>query len=87
MSSKSLYLFAALFALSKSGKSMMFTSISSSLIFKAFCGYLQLRFISKREFTIGKTLLNSYLKQPFVWYLNKNTTQLSKNIINEVNQD
>ena len=56
------------------------------LIFKAFCGYLQLRFISKREFTIGKTLLNSYLKQPFVWYLNKNTTQLSKNIINEVNQ-
>ena len=42
------------------------------------------RFTSMRNFTISKRLLSRYLYQPYVFFLNKNTTELGKNILSEV---
>jgi ATP-binding cassette, subfamily B, bacterial PglK len=42
------------------------------------------RFTSMRNFSISKRLLSRYLNQPYVFFLNKNTTELGKNILSEV---
>ena len=42
------------------------------------------RFTNMRNFTISKRLLNRYLHQPYVFFLNKNTSELGKNILAEV---
>lgn len=55
-----------------------------SLTFKALTMYLQLRFIMMCEYTISKRLLTGYLSQPYSWFLNHNSSELSKNILSEV---
>lgn len=42
------------------------------------------RFTNMRNFTISRRLLSRYLHQPYVFFLNKNTSELAKNIISEV---
>ena len=42
------------------------------------------RFTNMRNFTISRRLLSRYLYQPYVFFLNKNTTELGKNILSEV---
>jgi len=44
------------------------------------------RFTSMRNFSISRRLLSTYLHQPYVFFLNKNTTELGKNILSEVVQ-
>jgi ABC-type bacteriocin/lantibiotic exporter with double-glycine peptidase domain len=58
----------------------------SSLAFKALTIYLQMRFIYMQEFNIGKRLIESYLRQPYKWFLNNQGTELGKNILSEVSQ-
>ena len=36
-----------------------------------------------RDYSIGKRLMESYLKQPYSWFLNKNSADLSKSILSE----
>lgn len=50
----------------------------------ALTSYLSLRFINMRSFTLSKRLLENYLKQPYVYFLNKNSAVLTKNILSEV---
>ena len=38
-----------------------------------------------REHSIGKRLLNGYLSQPYSWSLSRNSADLSKTILSEVN--
>ena len=38
-----------------------------------------------REHSIGKRLLNGYLSQPYSWSLGRNSADLSKTILSEVN--
>jgi len=42
------------------------------------------RFTNMRNFTISRRLLSRYLHQPYVFFLNKNTIELGKNILSEV---
>ncbi|OFW64549.1 MAG: hypothetical protein A2Z35_02535 [Actinobacteria bacterium RBG_19FT_COMBO_36_27] len=42
------------------------------------------RFTNMRNFTISRRLLSRYLHQPYIFFLNKNTSELSKNIVSEV---
>ena len=42
------------------------------------------RFTNMCNFTISKRLLSRYLYQPYVFFLNKNTSELGKNILSEV---
>lgn len=48
--------------------------------------YALSRFAWMRNHTLSVRLLSNYLYKPFVFYLNKNTTSLGKNIISEVQE-
>ncbi|MDC1006917.1 ABC transporter ATP-binding protein [Candidatus Pelagibacter sp.] len=56
-----------------------------SLSVKALTTYAQLRFTLMREFSIGKRLIEGYLHQPYSWFLSKNSANLGKSILSEVN--
>jgi ABC-type multidrug transport system fused ATPase/permease subunit len=47
--------------------------------------YGLLRFTWMRDYTISKRLLGKYLNQPYIFFLNQNTSKLGKNILSEVN--
>ncbi len=61
---------------------LLFLIISNLVILFTMWGTT--RFINLRNFTISKRLLSKYLYQPYVFFLNKNTTELGKNILTEV---
>ncbi len=56
----------------------------SSLSIKALTTYLLLHFVRMREYSIGKRLVESYLQQPYSWFLNRNSSDLGKSILSEV---
>lgn len=64
--------------------SFVFFFLIFSLSFKAITIYFQTRFCQFRGHTIGKKLLETYLNQPYSWFLNQNSSRLSKNILSEV---
>ncbi len=65
---------------------MFFFLLVFSLIFKAFTTYIQLRFVQMREYSISKRFIESYLNQPYIWFLNRNSSDLGKTIISETAQ-
>ena len=64
---------------------MAFILLIISLTFRALTQYYLLRFSLKREYTIGKRIIEGYLHQPYSWFLKKNSADLGKNILSEVN--
>jgi len=62
----------------------VFILLVSSLAFKALTTYAQLRYTLMREYSIGKRLIEGYLHQPYVWFLNRHSADLGKNILSEV---
>lgn len=64
---------------------LVFFVLIISLTFKSLTTYAQLRFAQMREHSIGKRLLNGYLSQPYSWSLSRNSADLSKTILSEVN--
>jgi ATP-binding cassette, subfamily B, bacterial PglK len=65
---------------------VVFVFLVISLIFKAFTSYVQTRFVQMREYTIGKRLVESYLYQPYNWFLSRHSADLGKTILSEVSQ-
>jgi ABC-type bacteriocin/lantibiotic exporter with double-glycine peptidase domain len=63
---------------------IFFVFLVVSLVFKALTTYGQLHFSLMREFTIGRRLMEGYLNQPYTWFLGRNSSELGKNIISEV---
>ena len=63
---------------------LVFVLLITSLIFKTFVTYLQIRFVSMREYSIGRRLVDSYLRQPYSWFLSHHSADLGKNILSEV---
>jgi len=55
-----------------------------SLIFKAFLTYIQLSFNSMCEYGLSKRMTESYLNQPYSWFLNRHSADLGKTILSEV---
>jgi ABC-type multidrug transport system fused ATPase/permease subunit len=47
---------------------------------------MQTRFSLISEYNIGMRLIEGYLHQPYIWYLKRNSSDLSKNILSEVNE-
>jgi ABC-type multidrug transport system fused ATPase/permease subunit len=62
----------------------VFVILVSSLFFKAITNYMQYRFIQNREYNLAKRFLNAYLHQTYAWYLEKNSNDLGKNILSEI---
>ena len=63
---------------------LSFTLLVFSLTFKAITIYLQLRFTSMCEYNIAKKLFEGYLRQPYPWFLNRNSAHIGKSILSEV---
>ena len=63
----------------------VFLIIVISLVVKVSTAFLQIRFTSMLEYSIGKRLMESYLNQPYSWFLGHNSNDLIKNILSEVN--
>ena len=63
---------------------LVFVLLVSSLIFKAFTTYVQLRFVEMRQHSIGKRLVEGYLRQPYSWFLGRNSGALGATILSEV---
>jgi len=63
---------------------VVFLVLTFSIFFKALTLYAQIRYSTMRELSIGKRLIENYLHQPYVWYLNRNSSEIGKNILNEV---
>lgn len=64
---------------------LVFLLLVTSLAFKALTTYAQTRFVLMREYSIGKRLMEGYLHQPYSWFLNRQSADLGKNILGEVN--
>lgn len=56
-----------------------------SLLFKSITTFLQIKFAMMCEFKISKKFITSYVFQPYVWFLDKHSANLGKNILSETN--
>lgn len=65
---------------------LVFLVFIVSIFFKAFTTYMQVRFVSMCEYSLGKRLVKGYLSQPYSWFLNRNSAELGKNILSDVGQ-
>ena len=62
----------------------VFLLLIASISFKVMTLYFQTRFIKMCEYNIATRLINSYLYQPYSWFLNRNSSTLGKTILSEV---
>ena len=65
---------------------IVFALLIISLAFKALTTYVQVQWVQMREYSIGKRLVEGYLHQPYSWFLDRNSADLGKTILSEVNQ-
>lgn len=54
------------------------------LAVKAAGTYASIRFSTMRGYTVSTRLLSAYLSQPYPWFLEHNSAELGKNVLNEV---
>lgn len=66
--------------------SVVFLLFIFTLAFKALTTYAITRFSSMRLHTIGCRLLSAYLRQPYEFFLQRNSADLGKSILSEVSQ-
>ena len=64
---------------------VMFSIIVFSNGISAFATWLKLRFAWMNNHRLSRRLLEKYLSMPYVYFLNQNSADLSKNILAEVN--
>ena len=67
------------------GLAMLFFLIGS-IAFKALTTYAILRFTHMRGYSLSRKLVQSYLRQPYDWFLNKHSADLGKSILSEAQQ-
>jgi ABC-type multidrug transport system fused ATPase/permease subunit len=65
---------------------VVFGVLMFSLVFKAITNYILFKFVLVREYEIGSRLIVSYLGQPYSWFLDRNSAELGKTLLSEVNQ-
>jgi ATP-binding cassette, subfamily B, bacterial PglK len=65
---------------------IVFLLLVISLSFRVLTTYGQMRFTYMQEYLIGRKLIEGYLHQPYKWFLNKHSADLSKNILSEVKE-
>jgi ABC-type multidrug transport system fused ATPase/permease subunit len=63
---------------------IVFFILVFSLFFKGMTTYFQIRFAMMCEYTIGKRFIEGYIHQSYVWFLNRHSAELGKNILSEV---
>ena len=63
---------------------IVFLLLILSLFLKAIMSYFKTLFIYMIEYSISKRLIEKYLHQPYSWFLNRNSADLGKNLLSEV---
>ena len=63
-----------------------FMVIIFSTAFRTLTHYAMNRFIQMRQHSIGERLLETYLRQPYTFFLDRHSGDLTKNILSEVDQ-
>ena len=63
-----------------------FALILFSALFRSLTHYAMNRFIEMRRHSIGKRLLETYLRQPYSFFLDRHSGDMAKNILSEVDQ-
>ena len=63
---------------------LVFIMLVISLSFKSLTTFVMFQFVQMREYTISRLLVESYLKQPYSWFLNRHSADLGKSILSEV---
>jgi ABC-type multidrug transport system fused ATPase/permease subunit len=63
-----------------------FLLIVTSAVYKAITLYTMNRFIEMRRFSISSRLLETYLRQPYEFFLDRHSGDMSKTILSEVDQ-
>ncbi len=58
--------------------------VLGGLAVKAVGTYASIRFATMRGFTVSSRLLESYLGQPYAWFLARNSSEIAKNVLVEV---
>lgn len=61
-------------------------ALVSTSIFRLLTTWVQLRFVSMRRHTLSRRLLEAFLRQPYSFFLNRNSADLSKGILSEANE-
>jgi ABC-type multidrug transport system fused ATPase/permease subunit len=64
----------------------VFVAVMTSLVLKALGSWAIIRFSNMRGYTISTRLLQSYLRQPYAWFLEHNSAEIRKSVLNEVDQ-
>ena len=62
---------------------LVFLILITSLVVRAITYYLQTRYTLMLEYSIGRRLIENYLRQPYHWFLSRNSADLGKNILSE----
>lgn len=63
---------------------LFFITLSSSILFKAWTIFQQVKFSLSIEYSLSTRLVGGYLAQSYLWLLQKNTSTLTKNSLAEV---
>ena len=63
---------------------LVFIILIISLIFKAITTYIEVKFLQMCEYNVSKRLVEGYLHQPYIWFLNRNSAELGKSILSQV---
>lgn len=57
-----------------------------SILLRAVTAYALTYFSLMREYSIGKRLIKNYLFQNYIWFLDRNSSEIAKSILSEVKQ-
>ena len=63
-----------------------FVMVLVSAVFRIVTTYAMTRWTQMRRYSIGARLLATYLRQPYEFFLNRNSADLSKSILSEVDE-
>ena len=63
-----------------------FALIIVSAVYRIITHYVMNRYIEMRRHSIGTRLLENYLRQPYAFFLNRHSSDMSKTILSEVDQ-
>src|SRR6056297_1522793 len=63
---------------------MVFLVVLAGLCVKALGAYAIVRYSSMRGYTLSSRLLEVYLHQPYTWFLERNSSDISKTVLQEV---
>jgi ABC-type multidrug transport system fused ATPase/permease subunit len=64
----------------------VFVLTVGSLAFKALTHWAMARFAQLRNYTLSSRLLRGYMRQPYSFFLNRHSADMTKSVLSEVNQ-